>query len=109
MKRRSLYHLDVGSWLATELGLSVLEPMTETDWRALLAAVQIVELWRDGRQPHVAQAFKLVVIEMHQHLRRLAYHAIAHVMDWSHREELWRSAGLPEVTHTYGRCRNEPG
>lgn len=105
---KNLYHTRVGPWLKANLGPRCLAPLTGTDARALIAAVQIVELWSEGRSASAAQSFRLVVLEMQQHTRGLAYHAIAHVMDWSHRQELWIAAGLPEVTHTFGRCVNEP-
>ena len=39
--------------------------------------------------------------------QELAYHAIAHVMDWSDRAELWIKAGLPEFATR--QCSFEPG
>jgi hypothetical protein len=93
-------------WLRNNLGKRALAPLTSTDYRALLAAVQIVELYAYNPAACVVNAFGSVVCCMQPHNARLAYHAIAHVMDWGHRQELWTKAGLP--VGEFGRCEFEP-
>ncbi len=92
-------------WLKENLGPRCLAPLTSTDSRALLAAVQIVELYAVERRPEVLEAFARIVGCMQKSCWSLAYHAIAHVMDWSDRSRLWRAAGLPEID--VGRCQFE--
>lgn len=109
MNKALIHTHDVGRWLDANLGRGCLAPLTGTDARALLAAVQVVELWTDSHSREVAEAFGLIVRQMQPHTRRLAFHAIAKVSDWGHRQQLWDSAGLPQdVTHTYGCCKFEP-
>lgn len=95
-------------WLRDNLG-PCLGGLTGQDWPALRAAVQIVELWvssdHEGRRG-AAQAFRCVVLCMQPNLRWLAYHAIAHVGSWSHRDDLWNAAGLPVLQHV-PRCKFE--
>lgn len=83
--------------------------LTGQDWPALKSAVHIVELWcasDDSGRRHAAKAFGCVVLAMQPQLRYLAYHAIAHVGDWSHRQELWFDAGLEPLDPPY-RSLNE--
>jgi len=69
------------------------------------AAAQIIELYAyDPSQPALA-AFALVVRRMQPSTRGLAYHAIAHVMDWSDRARLWSRAGLD--IQAFGVCAFE--
>lgn len=97
----------VFAWLRANCGKGCLAPLTGTDGRGLRAAVQIAELYSYHRQPEVLEAFGLVVrSSMQEECWYLAYHAIAHVMDWSDRAEVWAGAGLPEIVH--GRCAFEP-
>lgn len=88
----------ISGWLKANLGNRCLAGCTSTDIRALRAAVQIADLWlnSDDRRA-VAGAFAVVVRQMQDGLWHLPYHAIAHVGDWSHRSELWRQAGLPDI------------
>lgn len=81
-------------WLKANLGPRALAPLTHTDADALKAAVEIVNLWSGCREDEVAKAFGLVVGQMQPHSQQFAFHAIAHVMDWSTRAELWQLAGL---------------
>ena len=94
-------------WLRSNLGDRCLAPLTGTDARALDAAVQIVELYCFCAHPEVAQAFGAVVSQMQRSTRELAYHAIAHPMDWCHRSELWAEAGLDPIP--VRKCSFEPG
>lgn len=92
-------------WLKANLGPRCLAPLTSTDAKALSAAVQIVELYAFERRPEVLDAFGGVVRCMQEGCRRLAYHAIAHVMDWSDRARVWSEAGLPAIEA--GQCKYE--
>jgi hypothetical protein len=94
-------------WLKANLGKTALGGLTGTDHKALAAAVQIVELWCYCDNPDVAEAFGLIVRQIQEKERRLAYHAIAHVGDWSYREILWNKASMPPVINA-GRCEFEP-
>lgn len=87
-------------WLRSQLGPRALAPLTSTDTYALQAAVQIARLWAncdEADEQGATQAFRLVVLAMQDHCREFAYHAIAHVADWSTRGELWRRSGLPHL------------
>ena len=99
----------ISKWLR-ENGMS-LGGLTGQDWPALRSAVQIVELWclsdSQGRT-QAAIAFCAVVHAMQPNLRYLAYHSIAHVGDWSFREELWIAAQLPPLDDI-PLCNYEPG
>ncbi len=94
-------------WLRANLGPHCLAPLTGSDDRALLAAVQIVEQWSYDPHSDVALAFGAVVRRMQPKCRYLAYHAIAHVMDWSNRAELWDRAQLEPLSNV-PRCAAEP-
>ena len=94
-------------WLRNNLGKKCLAPLTGTDARALAAAVQIIELYSYDRDSHVLEAFRLVVERMQPKCREFAYHAIAHIMDWSDRGRIWKLAGCPEMT-SYHPCEAEP-
>ena len=98
------------AWLRENLGSGCLAPLTGTDARALLAAVQIVELYSVDRDLATAEAFALVVLRMQKRTEYLAYHAIAHVLDWGDREALWTLAGLDLNAPGIDRvCVWEPG
>lgn len=87
-------------WLKMQLGPRCLAPLTSHDYAALQAAVQIAALWARGDCAHrraSAQAFGLCVRQMQEHVWHFAFHSVAHVADWSHRWQLWREAGLPEI------------
>jgi len=92
-------------WLRANLGPRCLAPLTGTDARALRAAVQIIELYSYDRDASVLEAFAHVVRRMQPKTQELAYHCIAHVMDWSDRSRLWVEAGLPEFGPA--RCVHE--
>lgn len=72
--------------------------LTGCDARALRAAVQIVELMAySGRTLPLVSAFAACVGEMQPGTRFLAFHAIAHVLDWGDRASIWAAAGLPAL------------
>jgi len=97
----------VWPWLRENLGKGCTAALTGTDAKALSAAVQIVELYAYDSEPSIGLAFGRVVSRMQPSTRELAYHAIAHVMDWSDRERLWNLAGLPGLLKVR-RCTWEP-
>jgi hypothetical protein len=94
-------------WLKNNLGNKCTAPLTSTDAKALAAAVQIVELYAYNPAECVLNAFGSVVCCMQPHTQHLAFHSIAHVMDWGHRAELWQRAGLGEIPAS--KCAFEPG
>jgi len=98
-------------WLRSNLGKLCLAPLTGTDARALAAAVHLIDLWSQSHDlgSEVLQAFGIVVCQMQPSTRGLAYHAIAHVMDWSDRETVWVAAGLAEIPRPRSKCMFEPG
>jgi hypothetical protein len=98
-------------WLRANLGKKCLAPLTSQDAKALAAAVQIIDLygWCDRTcEASVFQAFGNIVRCMQRSTQELAYHAIAHVLDWHDRERIWKAAGLDPLD---GRrlCAWEPG
>jgi hypothetical protein len=69
--------------------------------------VQIVDLYSYHMEPKVIEnAFAQCVRCMQPQSRYLAFHAIAHVMDWSDRSRLWQLANLEPVRGP--RCKFEP-
>lgn len=81
-------------WLQRNLPAGALGALTGTDCQALRAAVQIIGLYAFDGSPRVAEAFALVVLRMQPSTRYFAFHAIAHVLDWSDRGRIWVEAGL---------------
>lgn len=110
MPRNKPYAHTVFEFLTANLGPRALAPLTSTDTMALQAAVQIVPLWgpyeRNAEQ--IAAAFGACVREMQPKTRYFAYHAIAHVANWSTRAELWREAGFDEPPQPCPLCAYEP-
>ncbi len=94
-------------WLKANLGKHCLAPLTSTDAKALSAAVQIIALYACARDQSVLDAFGGVVELMQSSTQHLAYHAIAHVMDWSDRDPIWADAGLGQ-TAVRLKCAYEP-
>lgn len=98
MPTQKPYCKSVRTWLVANLSKGCLAALTGTDSRALDAAVHIVELMAyAGVIDSLAQAFGAVVMEMQPETRYLAYHSVAHVLDWSDRERVWVAAGLPSL------------
>lgn len=95
-------------WLKDNLGKTCLAPLTGTDARALRAAVMLIDLYSVDGNPTVLAAFATTVRRMQTKTQHLAYHAIAHVLDWSDRFKLWNAAGLP-LESIRGTCAYEPG
>jgi hypothetical protein len=79
------------------MGPDCLAPLTGTDARALSAAVHILNLYAFCAEPTLLPAFGIIVRCMEPSTQKLAYHAIAFVMDWTDREPVWEKAGLPKV------------
>lgn len=94
-------------WLRSNLGKNALAGNTGTDHKALLAAVQIIELYSYNRDPSILSAFGLIVSKMQRKQWFLAFHAIAHVMDWSDRQKIWASIGNP-IDLSWPLCAFEP-
>lgn len=92
-------------WLTANLGPTCLAGLTGTDARALLASVQIVELWTINNSIFCLEAWGQVVVQMQESTRHLAYHAVAQVANWEDRRKFWPLAFGPLPT---GRCRFEP-
>ncbi len=103
------YAATIYPWLRANLGPRALAPLTGTDASALKAAVHIVDLWTHNRSStDVAAAFGKVISQMQPHTQELAYHAIAHVCEWSDRQMLWMMAFLPPIENPR-ICAFEPG
>ena len=72
--------------------------LTGNDARALRAAVQLVELiGYAGPSAELLQAFASCVGEMQESQRFLAFHSVAHVLNWEDRARYWHAAGLPDL------------
>lgn len=82
--------------------------LTGCDARALRAAVQIVELFAYDGTRDIALAFGACVRRMQPETRHLAFHAIAHVMDWDDRAKMWAAAEL-EPLGQIPACTYGPG
>ena len=95
-------------WLKANLGKGCLAPLTGTDARALKAAVEIINLYNYAGHRDLLEAFATVVYQMQPHCQQFAFHAIAHVMDWHNRQEIWEMAGLP-FPEPISKCAAEPG
>jgi len=105
MKRKPVCQT-VRPWLKANLGNHCLAPLTGTDAAALDAAVHLVELFSLNPNRATAIAFGATVLQMQEATRELAYHAIAHVMDWRDRSRLWELAGM-EPIEFLRRCSGE--
>lgn len=95
----------IGPWLTDNLG-NCLAPLTGSDARALRAAVQIIDQYSYDPSPEVLKAFGLVVGRMQETTSELAYHAIAHILNWEDRPRLWALAGLSPIPNPR-RCKFE--
>lgn len=98
-------------WLRSNLGSAALGPLTGSDTRALRAAVQIIEQFAYDRDPSLLAAFRCVVGRMLPHNQELAFHAIAHVLNWDDRIEIWSVAfaARPSEFKFKWKCSFEPG
>lgn len=97
---------EIVDWLGFNLGTTA--PLTGTDYRALVAAVAILELYSyTSNERLLVHAFYAVALTMQPTTREYAYHAIAAVLDWQDRAKIWRVAGLPAIENPM-RCRAEP-
>src|SRR5919108_2788409 len=95
-------------WLHSNLGSHAIAPLTGSDTKALRAAVQIMEQYGYDRHPSLIHAFSCVVNRMQQKTQWLAFHAIAHPLDWSDRQKVWDAAELDPVFNV-PKCSFEPG
>lgn len=96
---------DIDDWMSANLG--GLGALTGTDWRALRAAVDILELYAYDGSSTLLPAFRAVVLRMQETTRQFAYHAIAMVLEWHDRERLWALAELPAIAKPW-KCKHEP-
>lgn len=106
------YAATIGPWLTHNLGKRWAAPLTGQDWPALKAVVEIVNAWTssdsEGRE-HCVQAYRAMVLTMQPQCQYLAFHAVAHAADWSHRWELWLLAGLDkELPTKFPGCKEGP-
>lgn len=93
-------------WLRANLGKGCLGVLTSTDYHALLASVQIVDLYAYATDPALIQAWGTVVRKMQPSARHLAFHAVAHVRNWDDRIEMWVEAQLGDLPRSV--CAYEP-
>ena len=95
-------------WLKDNLGKGCFAGICSGELDALRAAVHIVALmgYDYPRKPSLTLAFADCVRELQEKHFPLAYHTIAHVLDWADRARLWRRAGLPVIEA--GQCKHEP-
>ncbi len=101
----------VVAFLQGNLGKRCFAPFTSQDSAAFDAAVHLLVLFNrcDGDyEPVVLTAFRNAVACMQPNCRHLAYHAIAHMMDWHARGQVWSRAGLPPLDRRT-ICAFEPG
>lgn len=101
------HSVTVFPWLRENLGKDVLACLGGQDVDALRAAVEIVNIDPYALSKELSAAFATVVLKMQPRTRFIAFHAIAHVADWSYRSRIWEAAGLPAVENP-GRCKHEP-
>ncbi len=94
-------------WLRAQLGKSCFAGLCSGELDALCAAIHVIGIYAYRPLPSLLEAFAHVVLTMQEHNRFLAYHAIAHVMDWPDRARLWHLAGLPDCGP--GQCIDERG
>lgn len=95
---------EIKDWFEFNIGTGAL---TGTDWKALRAAAFILELYAYDRAPGVLVAFREVTMRMQPKTREYAYHAIAMILDWGDRPQIWAQAGLPEIASPM-KCKAEP-
>lgn len=95
-------------WLKANLGPKCTSGCTSADFRALVASWCTAELYSYDRSPEVLAAWGAIVLRMQPSMRFLAFHAVAQIMDWSTRGEMWFEAGLPALDYI-PRCEFEPG
>lgn len=95
-------------WLQNQLGKRCLAPLTHTDARALAAAVMTLEAYTFDRNTRLLVAFSVLVCQMQPSTQHLAYHAIAHCMEWSDRAVVWNKCDLP-LPKNLTVCNHEPG
>lgn len=87
-------------WLRNNFGKHSLGRLTGQDTRALLCAVQAVEMlnYSDASKiPAIYEIFRAAVSCMQPHTAWTAYHSVAMIMNWEDRALVWDAAGLPAV------------
>lgn len=85
----------IGPWLRAN-GQN-LGALTGQDWAALRAAAECMGLYArcdSHAEANALVAFKSCVLSMQPSTRYLAFHAIAHLLDWGDRAVIWSRCGL---------------
>jgi len=94
----------ISKWLSSNLANKKwAAPCTGQDYAALLASVQVANLWAyaDGEaQKHVITAWGEIVRTMQPTCQYLAFHAVAQALDWDFRWRFWILAGLDQEIPT---------
>ena len=84
---------EILTWLKANLGPRATAPLSSHDHNALCASVALTPLIsHSGANPKLFAGYQAIVLEMQEHTRHLAYHAIAMELDWSHRNMIWTAA-----------------
>lgn len=100
----------IGPWLDDNLGKLWRAPLTGQDWSALKASVEILGCYarcdQDAEQG-LLLAFRGTVLAIQPGCRYLAFHSVAHVLDWHNRAEIFARAGL-EIPQYLPRCKFGP-
>lgn len=101
---------EIRRWLINNLGPRAIAPLTSHDWNALLASVAIAPLISHTGAPEcLFKAYAACVLEMQEHTRHLAYHAIATELDWGHRQIIWDVSQLARTNPITTVCCFEAG
>ena len=99
---------EILTWLKNNLGPRAIAGLTSTDTYALVTSVNLSNLIGYNTAPReLFKAYHSIVMQMQEHNRRLAYHAIAMELDWSHRNMIWTQAetctGIPFYEQGFNR------
>lgn len=95
------------TWLRANLGPRHLAPLTSTDTAALRAIAQVAQVAAFTRLSDITPSLLPLIKLMQSHTQHLAYHAIAHSLDWSDRDRVWTACGFTE--RPLSVCAFEPG
>ena len=100
---------EILKWLKANLEKGCTGALTSSDVYALVASVNLSNLIAYEMAPReLFDAYHSIIMAMQPHTRRLAYHAIACELDWSHRAMIWTQAGLMGEAKAVGKCLYEP-
>lgn len=93
-KKNQPHCVTVGAWLKSNLGKHCLGVLTSNDADALRASVEIVNAFCYSLDESKFAAWGACVRLMQPEARHLAFHAVAHVLDWRDRGIWWEGARL---------------